>query len=121
MLDPFSGVGTIPFEAALNGMLSYGIDISIPAYYISSAKVSMHLNDDCMNYILQLQQFIQNNKCTKQELKESKQFGFNKTLSEYYEEKTLREIILARRFFRENYPKKPSEMLVVSSDRKSVV
>jgi len=115
VLDPFTGVGTIPFEAALNGMKSYGIDISIPAYYISSAKVSMHLKCNCMNYIMQLQQFIQNNKCTESELRETKEFGFNKTLAEYYEVKTLKEIILARRFVKENYPKNPSEMLVVSS------
>ncbi len=115
MLDPFAGVGTIPFEAALNGMKSYGIDISIPAYYISSAKVSVHLKGDCMNYIMQLQQFIQNNKCTEGELQETKTFGFNKTLADYYEAKTLKEIILARRFVKENYPKNPSEMLVVSS------
>ena len=115
ILDPFSGVGTIPFEAALNGIRSYGIDISIPAYYISLAKVSIHLKDDCFNCISQLQNFILSNKCSKTELQEAKQFGFNKTLSEYYEEKTLKEIILARRFLKENYPKNPSEMLVVAS------
>ena len=32
MLDPFSGVGTIPFEAALSGKMAYGLDISLPAY-----------------------------------------------------------------------------------------
>ncbi|MQY78707.1 MAG: hypothetical protein GH151_05850 [Bacteroidetes bacterium] len=115
ILDPFSGVGTIPFEAALNGMTSYGIDISVPAYYISYAKVSMHRKDNCFNFIRHLQEFIQSNKCSKQELQETKQFGFNKTLSEYYEEKTLKEIILSRRFIQENYPKNPSEMLVVSA------
>ncbi|MBS1501314.1 MAG: hypothetical protein JST32_04585, partial [Bacteroidetes bacterium] len=30
LLDPFSGVGTIPFEAALAGKMAYGIDISLP-------------------------------------------------------------------------------------------
>ncbi len=115
VLDPFSGVGTIPFEAALNGIKSYGIDISLPAYYISSAKVSMHKKEDCDKYVNILQDFIQNNKCSKQEILEAKQFGFNKTLTEYYEEQTLKEIILARRFIKEIYPKNPSEMLVVSS------
>ena len=115
VLDPFSGVGTIPFEASLNGMKSYGMDISVPACYISSAKISIHLKDDCFNYIKRLQDFIQSSRCTQQELREAKQFGFNKTLSEYYEDKTLKEIILARRFLRENRPKNPSEMLVVAS------
>ena len=115
VLDPFSGVGTIPLEAALNGMKSYGIDISVPAYYISSAKISAHLKGECLNYIEQLHGFIRFNQCSEREINEAKQFGFNKTLSEYYEDKTLREIILARRFFKENYPKNPSEMLVVSA------
>lgn len=115
MLDPFAGVGTIPFEAALAGKTSYGIDISLPAYYISLAKVTAPQSQVSYDYINALQQFIKINKCTKEELNEAKTFGFNKTLSEYYEETTLKEILLARRFVKENYPKAPSEMLVVAS------
>jgi DNA modification methylase len=115
MLDPFAGVGTIPFEAALAGKTSYGIDISLPAYYISYAKVTALQVNESRNYINALQQFIKKNTCTKEELNEAKTFGFNKTLSEYYEEITLKEILLARRFVKENYPKTPSEMLVVAS------
>src|SRR3989338_3033800 len=115
ILDPFSGVGTIPFEAALNGRKSYGFDISIPAYYISTAKVSTHKKNECLNYIWQIAEFIEQNDCTKAELNEANHFGFNKTIDEYYEEKTLQEILLARRFLRLNYPKNPSQMLVISS------
>jgi tRNA G10 N-methylase Trm11 len=115
MLDPFSGVGTIPFEAALTGKSSFGIDISLPAYYISYAKVSMPVQSETYSYIKALEQFINENKCSKAELDDTKNFGFNKTLSEYYEEKTLKEILLARRFVKGNYPKSPSEMLVVAS------
>jgi tRNA G10 N-methylase Trm11 len=115
MLDPFSGVGTIPFEAALAGKTSFGIDISLPAYYISFAKVTAPQANESYNYISALQQFIKNNNCTRKELNEAKNFGFNKTLSEYYEENTLKEILLARRFVKESYPKTPSEMLVVAS------
>ncbi|HEX5152955.1 MAG TPA: DNA methyltransferase [Parafilimonas sp.] len=115
MLDPFSGAGTIPFEAALAGKASYGIDISLPAYYISYAKVTAPQITESRNYIHALQQFIMQNKCTKEELNEANTFGFNKTLSEYYEETTLKEILLARRFVKENYPETPGEMLVVAS------
>lgn len=115
MLDPFSGVGTIPFEAALAGKMSYGIDISLPAYYISQAKVSVPIVDESYSYINSLKQFILKGECTKDELNEAQSFGLNKTLAEYYEEKTLKEILLARRFIKENYPKTPSEMLVVAS------
>jgi DNA modification methylase len=115
VLDPFSGVGTIPFEAALAGKLSYGIDISLPAYYISHAKVNAPVSSESFSYIEALDHFIKVNKCTKKEIDEVKNFGFNKKLSEYYEENTLKEILLARRFVKENYPSTPSEMLVVAS------
>ncbi len=115
LLDPFAGVGTIPFEAALVGKTSYGIDISLPAYYISFAKVTSPHCKESYEYIHALEQFIKNNKCSKEELAEAKTFGFNKSLSEYYEEATFKEILLARRFVKENYPKTPSEMLVVAS------
>lgn len=115
VLDPFSGVGTIPFEAALAGKLSYGIDISLPAYYISYAKVNAPISSESFSYIEALDNFIKANKCTKTEIDEVKNFGFNKKLSEYYEENTLKEILLARRFVKENYPSTPSEMLVVAS------
>jgi DNA modification methylase len=115
MLDPFAGVGTIPFEAALAGKKSFGIDISLPAYYISCAKVTAPILKESYDYINSLKDFIGRNKCTKDELNESKRFGFNKTLSEYYEESTLKEILLSRRFVKENYPKTPSQMLVVAS------
>jgi DNA modification methylase len=115
MLDPFSGVGTIPFEAALNGIFSYGIDISPSACFISTAKVSINNKIICDGYIEKLQAFIKNNKCSAEEINEAKTFGFNKTLSEYYESETLKEIILARRFLKENPPQNSSEMLVISS------
>ena len=115
MLDPFTGVGTIPFEAALAGKKSFGIDISLPAYYISCAKVTVPISKESYDYINSLKDFIGGNICTKDELNESKRFGFNKTLSEYYEENTLKEILLSRRFVKENYPKTPSQMLVVAS------
>lgn len=115
MLDPFSGVGTIPFEAALDGKISYGIDISLPAYYISFAKVVAPVPNECTSYIAALELYISNNECTKSELLQAQSFGFNKKLSDYYEQKTLREILLARRFIKENYPSKPSEMLVVAA------
>ncbi len=115
ILDPFSGVGTIPFEAALTGRKSYGIDISLPAYYISSAKVGSPKLSVCNKYVSELENFIQRNSCTETELMETRTFGFNKTLAEYYEEQTLKEILLARRFFKENLPVNSSEMLVISS------
>ncbi|MBZ0202687.1 MAG: hypothetical protein K8I03_06700, partial [Ignavibacteria bacterium] len=114
-LDPFAGVGTLPFEASLSNKLSYGIDISLPAYYISSAKVSYPNKNQCYMYIKLLEDFIQNNEVTRLELDEANSFGLNKTISQYYQKETLNEILLARRFIKIRYPKTPSEMLVIAS------
>jgi len=115
ILDPFAGVGTIPFEAALNGCRSYGIDINISAYYIANSKISLNTIKICQNYIKKMASYIVNNKCTKQELEEVNSFGFNKKIVDYYEANTLKEIVLARRFIREYQPKNSSEMLVIAS------
>jgi tRNA G10 N-methylase Trm11 len=116
ILDPFSGVGTIPFEASLNGKTAYGIDISIPAYYISYAKVSHNSRNNCFSYINEIQDFINSEECKKEELDEVNKFGFNKTISEYYEENTLQEVILARRFIKQQHPpENSSEMMVISA------
>jgi tRNA G10 N-methylase Trm11 len=115
ILDPFSGVGTIPFEAALTGRTSFGIDISLPAYYISFAKVNSPVSKESYDYIRAIDAFVRSNECTKEELTETRNFGFNKKLSDYYEEITLKEILLARRFIKHSYPRTPSEMLVVAS------
>lgn len=114
MLDPFSGVGTIPFESALNGRKSYGIDISLPAYYISYAKVSHLSQRECDDCVQQLSEFISVNKCSGEDIRKVKEFGFNKTIADYYEQNTLKEIILARKYFSLHKPKTPNEMLVIS-------
>lgn len=114
-LDPFSGVGTIPFEGALNGIKAFGIDISKPAFYVSSAKVSTCDEEKCHEVIDDLETYIHNGNIDSSELEKWINFGFNKKLIDYYEETTFKEILLAREFFRENAPKTAEEMLVISS------
>lgn len=115
ILDPFSGVGTIPFEASLNGRLSYGIDISIMAYYISQAKVGITNKEESYLYIDRLKQYIGSNKVSQSDFISYSHFGLNKVLSDYYEPHTFNEILLARNFFHQYPPRTPSEMVVISS------
>jgi hypothetical protein len=114
VLDPFSGVGTIPFEAALNGKESFGIDISPLAYYVSSAKVHLCNSDNCANIIDRLSVFIQNNHLSDEYIQINSSFGYNKTLKDYYEPNTFNEILSARQFFQQNPPKTADEFLVIS-------
>jgi len=113
-LDLFSGVGTIPFEGALTGRKSFGIDISKPAYYISSAKVGVSDSEKCFEIIASLKNYIKK-KSIKKEFNKWKDFGFNKTLQEYYEPKTFKEILSARDYFIKNQPQTTEQMLVISA------
>jgi len=113
-LDIFSGVGTIPFEGALTGRKSYGIDISKPAYYISSAKVGISNPEKCFEIITDLENYIKQNQ-SKIDLKKWENFGFNKTLQDYYESQTFKEILSAREYFFKNQPKTTEQMLVISA------
>lgn len=114
-LDTFSGVGTIPFEGALNGRKAFGMDISKLAYYISSAKIKKSDPKICERVISKLNTYIRNNTYSQQEYNLWGKFGFNKTLSDYYEENTFKEILLARDYFKHNMPRTTEEMLVISA------
>jgi hypothetical protein len=115
VLDPFAGVGTIPFEAALQGKQAYGFDISPAAFVIASAKLQRPDAQDCVNVIQELNRFIQHNTPTAEELSEAHHLGFNGKIAEYYESRTLNEILLARRYFRLHPPETAADMMVAAS------
>lgn len=115
VFDPFAGVGTIPFEAALNGRKAYGMDISLMAYYVSSAKLGRSNVKEAREYIGKLADYIESHTLNDDEAKQYSQFGLNKKLGDYYEPRTFREILLARKFFQINKPVTPSEMVVIAS------
>lgn len=115
ILDPFAGVGTIPYEAALQGKKAYGFDLSPAAFIIANAKVQQPTEQACATVIEGLEDFISNNTPTEQELVEVKEFGFNGKIVEYYETQTLKQVILARRYFQTNPPETPEEFLILAS------
>lgn len=115
VLDPFSGVGTIPFEAALAGKTSFGIDISPLAFFVSSAKVRRCNRDVCHDCIGHLEDFIGNNLLDEEYVRLHSDFGFNKTLRDYYEPHTFNEILSARQYFHRNIPHTPEECMVLSA------
>lgn len=99
MLDPFAGVGTIPFEAALQGKKAYGFDLSSSAGIISQAKLTATSANNTSQVIGALEKFIESYDPTCEDLKETETFGFNGKLVEYYHHQTLREVLAARHFF----------------------
>lgn len=115
VFDPFAGVGTIPFEAALNGRNSFGIDISPLAYIVSSAKVHKHTIDNCLEYLKELEEYINTTDLDVAYIDKHAKFGFNKTLEEYYEPQTFNEILKARKFVEEHFPDTSDKQIVIAS------
>jgi len=115
ILDPFAGVGTIPFEAALQGRQAYGFEISPAAFVVASAKLQQATAEDCANVIQGLDNYIERNTPTAEELSEARQLGFNGKIAEYYESQTLIEVLLARRYFRLHPAETSAERLVLAS------
>ena len=99
MLDPFAGVGTIPFEAALQGKKAYGFDLSSSACIISRAKLTAISANNTSQVIGALEKFIANYDPTCEDLKEAETFGFNGKIVDYYHHQTLREVLAAKQFF----------------------
>ena len=114
-LDPFAGVGTIPFEAALDGKQGYGFEISPAAFAIGRAKVQQPTRDGCTAAIETLAEFINYHSISEVEMSEANHLGFNGKIAEYYEQQTLSEVLLARRYFKAYFPEKPDELFVFSS------
>ncbi len=114
ILDPFSWVWTIPFEAWLNNIKSYWFDLSMLAYYVSWWKLHNPSKSKVNKVLKKLKKYIENTNIQKKEIENYKQFWYNKKLSDYYEKNTFSEILLARKFFKENPPINWEDKLVIS-------
>ena len=112
ILDPFSGVGTIPFEAALHGVESWGFDISPSAVHITAGKIGRFNASGCDETVTSLEEHLQNQEVRPEEIKSADSIRFNGVLTSYFHRNTLDEILLARRYFLDNPPANASQSLV---------
>jgi tRNA G10 N-methylase Trm11 len=115
MLDPFAGVGTIPFEGALAGVKSYGFDISPSAYIISKAKLSNPDPQKIYKLIEELSSFIKSNSVSKKEIDKASKIDFNQSLVTYYHSDTFEEILLTKKYFGDIKELNNSEAFVFSA------
>lgn len=115
VLDPFAGVGTIPFEGALHGTRTWGFEISPSALHIAAAKVGRPDRHVCNRTIQALEACIQETEMTEAEVATASAIHFNGPLSDYFHPETFREILLARRFFLQHPPQCASESLVFAA------
>lgn len=100
VFDPLCGVGTIPFEACIQGRVGIGNDLSRMAYSITKAKVQHPIREEVDIVVKRLEDYIENNKgkFDVDPLPYS-DFGFNGKIPAYFEKHTYCEILAAREFF----------------------
>ncbi|MDQ4145488.1 MAG: site-specific DNA-methyltransferase [Actinomycetota bacterium] len=117
VLDPMAGVGTIPLEARLQGRLALGGDLSELAAVVSRAKVEQFRRRDIETTLAALGAAVAYTRTTDEDLisDEHASFGLNGPIEEYFERRTLREILIARRFFRERLARMSAAEAVVAS------
>jgi DNA modification methylase len=115
MLDPFGGVGTIPFEAAMAGVRSWAFDISPAAVPISMAKLQHATPVECAAVIGDLERHIRSTSVTKAERAAAVAIHFNGPLADYFHPETFEEILKARAYFQEFPPMTPAKALVFAS------
>lgn len=117
VLDPLSGAGTIPFEACIQGRKGIGNDLSELAYVITKAKIEKPNYVDVKNVIKKLDEYIKNHITEiDDDCLPYSDFGLNGKLPSYFENKTYKEILCARSFFKgriENLS--PSEAMVLTA------
>lgn len=102
VLDPLSGVGTIPLEACLQGRIGIGNDLSELAYTVSKAKLEKCDIVECENVLKNLNSYIEiekNSSNIEADVLKFKKFGFNGKIPEYFHGETFKEILAARKYF----------------------
>jgi hypothetical protein len=101
VLDPMSGVGTIPLEARRQGRQVIASDLSDLAVAVSRAKLETLDLSDCQTVLAELASYIDSDSANIGELirTEEADFGLNGAVRDYFHPDTLRELLLARRFF----------------------
>lgn len=114
VFDPLAGVGTIPFEACLQGRVGIANDINSVAYANCLAKVGSASINEVKIAIARLETYILANLPTPEEA-EAIQLDINGPIQSYYEQRTLREILAARRYYREFPVRTSAEAMVFAS------
>ena len=118
ILDPLCGVGTIPFEACLQGRIGIGNDLSELAYVVSKAKLEKPDAKNVFAVLTELEDYVTQNFASHKIAvlaDKYKDFGFNGKLPDYFHPDTFKEILCAREFFLKKLPNLTSAEAMVFS------
>lgn len=98
VLDPMSGVGTIPFEARRLGRVGIGTDLSPVAASVSAAKLQRLDESRINSAIAELENIVA--EADESVLDETEvDWGLNGDVRAYFEEQTLIEVVAARQHY----------------------
>ena len=100
VLDPFAGVGTIPFEACLTGRRGIGFEISPAALAIMRAKLIPPNRLKTLMLLDDLEEHLDNTESSEIDRESTHEIAFNGPLQAYFNERTFNEILIARSYFR---------------------
>jgi DNA modification methylase len=98
VLDPLGGVGTIAFEAALQGRPAISNDLSPLASTVAGGKIRPPSKQKAYQSLQKLESHLQEVDLASEDF-EAAEFGLNDSVKNYYHEKTLREVLKARKYF----------------------
>lgn len=98
VIDPLGGVGTIAFEACLQGRVGVTNDLSPLAATVAQAKVQLPQLDEVKSALQELEGALHGVELMKEDL-DAVKFGLNASVADYYHPRTLVEILKARRFY----------------------
>ena len=114
MLDPFAGAGTIPFEAVLQGRNAFGIELSPAAFSITRGKLHRLDPSKTHQIVSRLLEYLIDNRPSQTDVEATKQINFNKSIDQFYHPNTLKELLVARRFFAEYADDSPERHFVLA-------
>jgi hypothetical protein len=99
VVDPFSGSGTIPFEACRMGRAGYGMDISRLGHILTLGKVGYAEPAKVDSLLKELERYISSYALTESDTEGAAAIRFNSSIPDYFHPETFLEVIAARRFF----------------------
>lgn len=114
VVDPFSGAGTIPFEACRMGRRGYGIDLSRLGHVLTLAKVAKTSSVRVESLLGELETSLKTYKLKEGEIERAAAVRFNSAIPDYFHPETLREVIAARSFFLSRWDSGPEWALLAA-------
>ena len=114
VLDPLSGVGTIPLEARIQGRIAIANDLSPLAATVSRAKITTTDPLDWRTQLKKIEISMVQRLQGEDPLLEHQDFGLNGKISEYFHPDTLREILVLRELMNHEFRSTPSGAFIFS-------